>query len=75
MCLHASFVPPQRRIAAVPEAVTDSSEHFLPSLLLNRSHQTNHLALEGGDRLVNRHGPMILPRNHFGYAHFRHNRL
>jgi len=59
----------------VPEAVTVTTEHSLPSLLLKRSHRTDHLALRGGDcsltATVQRSSPVTV----FSYAHLCRNRF
>ncbi|RHN73331.1 hypothetical protein MtrunA17_Chr2g0297301 [Medicago truncatula] len=72
-CLQAPFIPPRRLIAAVPEAVTVTLEHSLAPLPLNRSHQTDHLALEGGDRSLTASVQGSSTVTVFCYAHLRRN--
>jgi hypothetical protein len=64
-CLQAPFVPPQKMHRRRTRSSYRSSEHSLQLLRLNYSYWTDHLALEGGDRSLNHHGPTIHHCNRF----------
>ena len=64
-CLQAPFVSLHKTFRRRTGSNYQSSGHSTQPLRLNRSHRTDHLTLEGGDRSLNRLGSTILHHNRF----------